>query len=183
MPKSRSSKEFWRWGIFVVLIIGLIASVTVAIIAINFSTDTVLIIFGVLSGVIFVLILFLIVHRMYKARPDLFYTDPQGRTRMKTPFDRFEYDKKEPDSPYASVERDSYQYKSRSYRTRSGGKKPFTDFTLNETTKCDICKLEIDKNEKIYRCPECRSPFHIEHLTEWLEENIDCPVCNIELAL
>jgi len=178
MSKSRSIKGFRTWGIFVVLILALITTVTVSIIATNFSSDTVLIIFGSLSGVIFVTILFVIFYRMYKARPDLFYKDPEGNIRLKTPHDRFEYEQKESESPYDSVSSDSYPYTS-----RGRGKKPFTDFTLNETTKCNICKLEIAKNEKIYRCPKCRSPFHINHLSEWLNENSDCPVCNVELSI
>lgn len=121
----------------------------------------------------------LVIDRMYKARPELFYREPNGNLRFKSPHDRFESDKKRSVSPYESVKSDSYQYKPNQGR----GRKPFTDFCLEEKTTCLICKLEIEKNEKIYRCPECKSPFHMDHLSEWLNENADCPVCNIELTL
>lgn len=76
---------------------------------------------------------------MYKARPELFfYRDTNGNLRFKSLSDRFEYDENELGSPYDSVESDSYQYNPNT----GSGKKPFTDFSLNEKTTCFICKLE-----------------------------------------
>ena len=180
MTESRSSKRrFFGFNFFdFILVIAIITMIIMAVVAKNFSPQTiqeVLISLGILS---IAMLITSILYRLYKARPDLFYRDQDGNLRFKSPRDRFEYDEKEPESPYDSVTSDSYQYKSRGY-----GKKPFTDFCLEETTTCSICKLKIDKNEKIYRCPECRSPFHIEHLADWLNENSDCPVCNVELSL
>jgi hypothetical protein len=121
----------------------------------------------------------LVIDRMYKARPELFYREPNGNQRFKSPHDRFESDEKRSGSTYDGVESDSYRYNP----NKDKDKKSFTDFCLEEKTTCFICKLKIDKNEKLYRYPECKSPFHIGHLSEWFNENTDCPVCNIELTL
>ncbi|MBK5113957.1 MAG: hypothetical protein KGD59_05985 [Candidatus Heimdallarchaeota archaeon] len=165
MTKFSSSRRFYGGIIFgVLLVLAIIATILVAVFAEDINPGSIKFAFSFLGSLIGALIIAFIVYRFFKARPDLLYKDPKER--------RFR-------SPYASVESDSYQYKPGA----NSGKKPFTDFSLNEKTTCFICKLEIAKNEKIYRCPDCKAPFHMNHLTEWLNENSDCPVCNIQLEL
>ena len=48
------------------------------------------------------------------------------------------------------------------------------------TEICQICKLELRKNQKICQCPGCESLFHKEHLEEWLETESECPVCKFK---
>ncbi len=176
MSKSKSSRKLWVFG--VLLGLAVIAAIVVAFFVDGLTIQSITVSFVTLGIIIIALIATIIFYRLLKARPELVYTGPDGKTRFRGPDDRSVSDEKKTKSPYDSVRSDSYQYKSRGY-----GKKPFTDFCLEETTTCSICKLKIDKNEKIYRCPECRSPFHIEHLADWLNENSDCPICNVELTL
>ncbi len=213
MSKSRSSRRLIvELIIGVILVLSLIATILVAEFVEGITQQFVTIAFITLGILVLSFISYGIFYRLYKARPELFtsssqsgfrkpidsvhsdttrfepiikeakpelfYEGPNGK-RIRVYHDSIESDKKRSSSPYDSVKSDSYQYKP----NRGSGKKPFTDFCLEETTICFICKLKLDKNEKIYRCPECRSPFHIKHLAEWLNENSDCPVCNVELSL
>ena len=42
---------------------------------------------------------------------------------------------------------------------------------------CMICKLPLKAGQDIARCPMCHSPFHGEHIFEWLKVKGKCPVC------
>jgi hypothetical protein len=180
MSKSGSSRRLIAEIIIgVILVLALITTILVAVFVESINQQFIRIAFITLGILVLSFFSYAIFYRMYKARPELFYRDTNGNLRFKSRHDRFEYDERRSVSPYDSVRSDSYQYKP----STGYGKKPFTDFTLTEKTTCFICKLEIDKNVKIYRCPECKSPFHMDHLSDWLNENADCPVCNIELTL
>lgn len=44
--------------------------------------------------------------------------------------------------------------------------------------KCSICKLDLRKKQQIVQCSKCLALFHHDHLSNWLEKNNNCPVCN-----
>jgi hypothetical protein len=43
---------------------------------------------------------------------------------------------------------------------------------------CSVCKLMIRKGQAALECPFCGALFHKKHITEWLKEHDDCPICN-----
>jgi len=87
--------------------------VIIAIVAEDFSVQTIQDVMISLGILIVVMILTIIVYRLVRARPELFKRSSQKK-RFRT--------------PYASVESDSYQYTP----NKSSGKKPYTDFCLKK---------------------------------------------------
>ena len=49
--------------------------------------------------------------------------------------------------------------------------------------KCQICKLELRKDQIILKCPSCDKLFHRNHLEEWLQKTTECPVCGFKLKI
>ena len=43
---------------------------------------------------------------------------------------------------------------------------------------CMVCKLFLEKNDKILQCPICESLYHRDHLLEWIKIKKRCPVCS-----
>ena len=52
-----------------------------------------------------------------------------------------------------------------------------------EGKKCPICKLKIRKGQDVLGCPKCKTPFHYEHLFQWLTTKNSCPVCGEEYVI
>lgn len=50
-----------------------------------------------------------------------------------------------------------------------------------EEGNCEICKLELRKNQQIVQCPECYALFHLDHLRAWLNVYDRCPRCGLGL--
>ena len=48
---------------------------------------------------------------------------------------------------------------------------------------CPICKLELRKDQVILACPQCKTPFHEDHLIDWLNTGNNCPVCGEAFAI
>ena len=48
---------------------------------------------------------------------------------------------------------------------------------------CPICKLELRENQDILGCPQCKTPFHEDHLIQWMESENSCPVCGEAYAI
>ena len=49
--------------------------------------------------------------------------------------------------------------------------------------KCPICKLKIRKDQNVLGCPKCQTPFHYNHLFQWLTTKNSCPVCGEEYVI
>ena len=49
--------------------------------------------------------------------------------------------------------------------------------------KCPICKLKIRKDQDVLGCPKCQTPFHYNHLFQWLTTKNSCPVCGEEYVI
>ncbi|MBN1328107.1 MAG: hypothetical protein JXA54_01425 [Candidatus Heimdallarchaeota archaeon] len=47
----------------------------------------------------------------------------------------------------------------------------------NIDEKCPICKLPIEREDFIVKCPHCSHLFHGKHLIEWLLKHSNCPIC------
>lgn len=47
---------------------------------------------------------------------------------------------------------------------------------------CSICKWLIHSKDDLIECPRCNSPFHQNHLLEWIKMKGDCPVCRERLS-
>jgi hypothetical protein len=47
--------------------------------------------------------------------------------------------------------------------------------------RCMISKLSITSADEILQCPSCKSYFLLEYLVEWVEKNVNCPVCKYHL--
>ena len=48
---------------------------------------------------------------------------------------------------------------------------------------CQICKLELRKDQMMLKCPSCEKMFHKNHLEEWLVKTDECPVCGFKLKI
>lgn len=53
----------------------------------------------------------------------------------------------------------------------------------NEILKCTVCRLPIDKNDKIGLCSLCETKGHLIHLQEWVKINGKCPNCLQQISL
>ena len=46
---------------------------------------------------------------------------------------------------------------------------------------CEICRQSIE-NDLIF-CPNCTNAFHFNHLSSWIIEHNNCPVCKTRLLM
>ncbi|MHA1440773.1 MAG: RING finger protein [Candidatus Heimdallarchaeota archaeon] len=49
--------------------------------------------------------------------------------------------------------------------------------------KCPICKLDLREDQEILVCPQCKTPFHENHLILWIDKENSCPVCGEAYAI
>ncbi|MHA1505300.1 MAG: RING finger protein, partial [Candidatus Heimdallarchaeota archaeon] len=49
--------------------------------------------------------------------------------------------------------------------------------------RCPICKLELRDGQEILACPQCKTPFHENHLIQWMDSENSCPVCGEAYAI
>ncbi len=147
----------------VILGLAIIAIVLLLIFFEDFNIQTIKALAVVLGIFVLSLILTLIFYRLRRSRPELFRRYPRRRQLR---------------SPYESVRADSYQYSTNEQiieeETES---KAIQGISVEKNSICSICKLSIDENKEILVCPDCKSPFHKEHLIDWLSEHTDCPIC------
>lgn len=48
---------------------------------------------------------------------------------------------------------------------------------------CPICKLQLRKDQELLACPQCKTPFHEDHLIQWMGSKNSCPVCGEAYAI
>lgn len=50
----------------------------------------------------------------------------------------------------------------------------------HSVNECSICQESIDVGHTVYKLP-CRHVYHVDCVTQWLQQNHTCPLCRLEL--
>ncbi|MBN1330258.1 MAG: E3 ubiquitin protein ligase [Candidatus Heimdallarchaeota archaeon] len=48
---------------------------------------------------------------------------------------------------------------------------------------CIICRIKLDKDDAIWKCPYCIALFHKQHFIDWVTEKGKCPVCRGKITI
>ena len=56
------------------------------------------------------------------------------------------------------------------------------EWTIEKEERCNICWVNIKKDEEFTRCTSCNNKFHTEHWKEWIRTKQSCPICKVKIA-
>ncbi len=51
----------------------------------------------------------------------------------------------------------------------------------HERVRCMVSQLDIQYDDKVFYCPYCGTPAHLNHIREWIKVKAVCPNCQHKL--